>query len=101
MQYLPVKLLDAATHRVNTDYVLMYAENFIDAFDMERSAYLYDEAYDFYTFLPKKTYINEDVCAGYDIFRCSRSVAALYVSERLREIVGENGWTGFYFYEQP
>lgn len=101
VQYLAVKLVDVVTHRVNTNYVLLYIENFIDAFDMKRSEYLYDEEYDFYTFLPKKTYLNKGVCSGYDIFRCSKSVAAVYVSEKIKEIAAENKWTGFYFQEQP
>lgn len=100
VQYPAVKLVDVVTHRVNTDYVLLYVENFIDAFDLERSEYFYDEEYDFYTFLPGKTYLNEDVCSGYDIFRCSKSVAAVYVSGKIKEIVEENRWTGFHFYEQ-
>ena len=97
VQYLAVKLVDVATGRVNADYVLMYVENFIDAFDLEKSEYVYDEEYDFYTFLPKKTYLNERVCAGYDIFRCAKSVAAVYVSGKIKEIVQENRWTGFCF----
>lgn len=41
---------------INQNYVLMYIENFMDAFDMKRSKYKYNEKYDFYTFLPKETY---------------------------------------------
>ena len=35
----------------------MYIKNFIDAFDMEKSKYRYNEKYDFYTFIPKETNI--------------------------------------------
>lgn len=62
------------TKKVNTNYVLMYIENFIDAFDMEKSKYKYNEKYDFYTFMPKAAYLNSSVCSEYDIFRCSKSV---------------------------
>lgn len=78
----------------------MYIENFIDAFDMDRSKYKYNPKYDFYTFLPDETYLNEEKCSKYDIFRCSKSVASIYISERIRQIIMENNWVGFSFYEQ-
>ena len=88
------------TKRVNTNYVLMYIENFIDAFDMEKSKYKYNEKYDFYTFMPKETYLKSSVCSEYDIFRCSKSVASIYVSETIKKIIEANQWVGFTFYEQ-
>ena len=100
VQYFPIKLVDIVTQEVNDHYVLMYIENFIDAFDMEKSKYSYNEEYNFYTFIPKETYLNESVCSKYDIFRCSKSVAGIYVSEKIRQIVNENQWIGFCFYEQ-
>lgn len=78
----------------------MYIVNFIDAFDMEKSKYKYNEKYDFYTFIPKETYLNKNICLGHDIFRCSKSVASIYVSERIKKIVEDNHWIGFAFYEQ-
>ena len=45
----------------------MYMENFIDAFDMERSKYKYNAKYDFYTFILKETYLNQSICLEYDI----------------------------------
>ncbi len=78
----------------------MYIKNFIDAFDMEKSKYRYNEKYDFYTFIPKETYLNRSICMGYDIFRCTRSVAAIYVSEKIKNIIEDNHWIGFAFYRQ-
>lgn len=100
VQYFPIKLVDTITQEVNDHYVLMYVENFIDAFDMIKSKYSYNEEHNFYTFIPKETYINESVCSKYDIFRCSKSVAGIYVSEKIRQIVSENQWIGFCFYKQ-
>lgn len=100
VQYFPIKLVDTITQEVNDHYVLMYVENFIDAFDMIKSKYSYNEEHNFYTFIPKETYINESVCSKYDIFRCSKSVAGIYVSEKITQIVNENRWIGFCFYEQ-
>jgi len=100
LQYFPIKLIDVVTQKVNTNYVLMYVVNFIDAFDMEKSKYKYNEKYDFYTFIPKETYLNKSVCQEYDIFRCSKSVSSIYVSEQIKKIVEDNHWIGFTFYEQ-
>lgn len=100
LQFFPIKLVDVITHDVNTNYVVMYIENFIDAFDMEKSKYIYNEKYDFYTFIPKETYLNKNICMGYDIFRCSRSVTPIYVSEKVKKIVEDNQWVGFSFYKQ-
>lgn len=100
VQYFPIKLIDIVTQEVNDHYVLMYIESFINAFDMEKSKYSYNEEYNFYTFIPKETYMNESVCSKYDIFRCSKSVAGIYVSEKIRQIVNENQWIGFCFYKQ-
>ena len=100
LQFFPIKLIDAATNNVNTNYVVMYIKNFIDAFDMEKSKYRYNEKYDFYTFIPKETYLNRSICMRYDIFRCTRSVAAIYVSEKIKNIIEDNHWIGFAFYRQ-
>lgn len=100
IQYYPIKVIDVVTKKVNTNYVLMYIENFIDAFDMEKSKYKYNEKYDFYTFMPKETYLKSSVCSEYDIFRCSKSVASIYVSETIKKIIEVNQWVGFTFYEQ-
>ena len=101
LQYFPIKLIDVVTNNINNNYVLMYINNFIDAFDMDKSKYKYNEKYNLYTFIPQETYLNKEVCSQYDIFRCSKSVAAIYVSNKIKEIVEENNWIGFDFYEQP
>lgn len=101
LQYFPIKLVDVVTNNINNNYVLIYINNFIDAFDMEKSKYKYNEKYNLYTFIPQATYLNKEVCSQHDIFRCSKSVAAIYVSKKIKEIVEENNWIGFEFYEQP
>lgn len=100
IQYFPIRLIDVVTQKVNSNYVLMYITNFIDAFDMEKSKYKYNEKYDYYTFMPRETYLNKSICSKYDIFRCLKSVAAIYVSERIKKIVEDNHWVGFAFYKQ-
>lgn len=100
LQYFPIKLIDVVTQKINTNYVLMYVSNFIDAFDMEKSKYKYNAKYDFYTFIPNETYLDKKACSEYDVFRCSKSVASIYVSEQIKKIVEDNHWVGFAFYEQ-
>lgn len=101
VKYFPIKLIDTVTQKVNSNYFLMYIENFIDAFDMEKSKYRFNEKYNFYTFYFGETYLNKSICCKYDIFRCSKSVAAIYVSEKIKTIIQDNHWIGFSFYEQP
>lgn len=100
IQFYPIKLIDIVTQQTNNNYVLMYITNFIDAFDMNKSKYKYNEKYDFYTFFPKDTYLDKNICSKYDIFRCSKSVATIYVSNKIKQIVEKNHWVGFTFYEQ-
>ena len=100
LDYFPIKLVDVDTNCINNNYVLMYIKNFIDAFDMEKSKYRYNEKYDLYTFIPQETYLNEEVCREYDIFRSSKSVASIYVSQKIKETIEENNWIGFDFYRQ-
>lgn len=50
--------------------------------------------------MPKETYLNKSVCSKYDIFRCSKSVASIYVSEQVKKMVEDNRWIGFTFFEQ-
>lgn len=100
IQYFPIRLIDIDTQKVNSNYVLMYVINFIDAFDMEKSKYKYNEKYNYYTFVPRETYLNKSICSKYDIFRCLKSVAAIYVSEKIKKIVEDNHWVGFAFYRQ-
>ena len=94
-RYYPIKLIDVVTGKVNSNYVLMYVTDFIDAFDIEKSSYRYNEKYNFYSFIPTETYLNEKECAGHDVFRCCRSVASIYVSERVKAIVEKMDWFCF------
>ena len=97
IKFYPIQLVDVCTNEINNDYNLLYIENFIDAFDMEKSQYKYNEKYNMYTFIPKKTYLNRGNCDGYDIFRADKSVSGIYVSERVKKIIENNGYTGFKF----
>lgn len=100
VEFFPVNLVDMATQKINADYSLMYISAFIDAFDMRKSKYKYNERYDYYTFVPGKTFLNQSICSEYDIFRCIKSPSAIYVSEKIRAIIELNQWTGFAFYAQ-
>lgn len=100
VQFLPIKLIDVVTNEVNDNYVVMNILNFIEAYDLNKSKYKYNDKYDYYTFLPHETYLDKTVCNQYDIFRCSKSVSAIYVSEKLKMLIEDNKWEGFEFHKQ-
>lgn len=97
VQYFPIKLIDMVSGKINSNYFLMYVKNFIDAYDMKKSKYKYNEKYKIYTFMPNGIVMNEENCAKYDIFRCNKDKACLYVSEKIKKIVDDNQWIGFCF----
>ena len=74
--------------------------NFIDAFDLKKSEYRYNEKYDFYTFIPDRIYLNKKNYSSFDIFRCEKSLAGIYVSEKFYSVIIENKFSGSYFEEQ-
>lgn len=100
IQYLPIKLFDTVTNKVNDNYVVMNILNFIDAYDMKKSKYTYNKKYDLYSFLPKGAYLDKEECSKYDIFRCKKDFPGLYVSQKVKNIIEENKWIGFDFYKQ-
>lgn len=95
VEYYPIKLVDVKTKEINNDYVLIYIRNFIEAYDMEKSKYEYNEKYDFYNFLPHDIVMNQEVCCKYDFFRCKKFNVPIYISQRIRDEIVSNGWTGF------
>ena len=100
ISFYQVQLIDVCTNGINNNFYLLYIDNFIDAFDMEKSLYKYNEKYDLYTFIPKKTYLNMDNCESYDIFRADKSVSSIYVSEKIKNIIEIGKFTGFKFIVQ-
>lgn len=95
--FYPIQLVDVCTNEINDNYYLMYINNFINAFDMEKSQYKYNQKYDLYTFIPKKTYLNKDNCKGHDLFRADKSVSDIYVSEKIKNLIERNNFVGFTF----
>ena len=100
IQYLPIKLIDSATGNINLNYVAVNILNVIEAFDLDKSEYKHMEKYDFYTFLPHATYLDLKVVKNYDIFRSSKSTSAIYISQKIKDLIDENQWTGFDFIRQ-
>ena len=97
IQYLPIKLIDEITNKESNDYVVMNILNMIEAIDLEKSEYKYNEEYDFYSFIPVTTYFDEEECDKYDIFRASKNTIGIYVSQKIKDIVESNRWIGFEF----
>jgi hypothetical protein len=96
---LPVKLIDTETGKVNENYFVINILNFIEAYNMEKTKFTYDEEYNYYLFLPPEIVLNVEVCSKYDIFRESKDYVGFYVSEKIKRIIEENEWVGFEFYK--
>ena len=58
---------------------------------------IYYEEDDSYVFMPRQTFLDPKVCEGYDFFRSEKFFPPLYVSERIKKIIEENGFTCFEF----
>lgn len=97
IKYYPITLADVVEGIIIKEYYLMYITNFIDAYDLNKSEYKYNDKYDSYTFVPMKTYLNLEVCENNDIFRCIKSPARIFVSDRFRNIIIDNNFNGFSF----
>ncbi len=97
VSFFPVELIDKRTGTVNNEYSLMYIEKFIEAFDLNKSQYVFNEKYNYYTFIPMKTFFDEQACSGYDIFREKRSVSEIFVSDKIKNLIEKNNFTGFSF----
>ncbi|MEF9920500.1 MAG: hypothetical protein RR741_05220 [Erysipelotrichaceae bacterium] len=100
IQYLPIRLVDTVTHKVNHNYYVMNILNWIDPIDMKKSEYEYDEEYNFYSFLPPKTYFLEEKCKEYDIFKCTKMPIGIYVSDKIKKIFDDNNWDWFLLRKQ-
>lgn len=101
VNYYPICLIDTVTGKMIDKYYFMYVTRFIDAYDMNKSEYSYNQKYDAYFFKPMRVYLNQSVCEGEDVFRCKKEPVPIYVSERFRQIIQENGFSGFCFVPQP
>lgn len=97
IKYVKVQLRDTLSGSLCNDYSLLFVNSIIEAYDMEKSKYKYIPKYNVYSFNPMEIVFNKGACSKYDIFRCSKNVAVIYVSERFRELVISNGLTGFGF----
>ena len=100
LQYLPVKVIDVVTKEENRDYVAVNILNVIEAYDMIKSEYEYKEKYNIYSFLPHTTYLDLKVVKKYDIFRATKFRPSIYVSQKIKDLIDENQWTGFDFIRQ-
>lgn len=95
IQYLPICLVDTVTHKVNHNYYVMNALNWIDPIDLEKSEYIYDDEYDAYAFIPLKTYFIEEKCKDYDIFKCTKKPVGLYFLDKIKKIIDDHHWDWF------
>lgn len=97
IQYIPITLVDIDTEEEIHEYYAMNILNHIEAIDLEKSEYDYDAEFDKYWFMPRSIYLDPSICEGHDIFRASKDPMSLYVSQKIKNIITVNNWTGFSF----
>lgn len=100
IQYLPIRLVDTKTHKVNHNYFVMNILNWIDPIDMKKSEYIHDEEDGIYTFFPHATYFIQEKCKEYDIFKCTKIPVGIYVSDKIKKIFDDNKWDWFLLRKQ-
>lgn len=99
IQYLSVKLVDTISNIVNETYKVANILDLVDAFDLEHSQYdefeLDDENINsIEKYALKKTEVEE-----HDIFRLKSDTIPIFISERIKKLIEENGLLGFDFLE--
>ena len=77
IQYIPITLVDIDTNQENHEYYAMNILDCIEAIDLEKSKYDYDEEFNVYWFMPRSIYLNPSACSGHDIFRATKHSAVL------------------------
>jgi len=97
IQYIPITLADIDTDEEIHEYYAMNILTHIEAIDLEKSEYDYDEEFNHYWFKPRSIYLDESACEGYDIFRLSKNTSHIYVSQKIKDIIEANNWVGFNF----
>lgn len=100
IEFFPICLIDVITNKMIDEYYFMYISRFIDAYDMKKSKFTYDENYNYYSFEPTQIYLDTKQCENEDIFRCIKNKTPIYVSEKLHQIILKNSFNGFYFTKQ-
>lgn len=100
IRFYPVSIINGEDNEIIATYYLLYIENFIDAYNMEKSKYRYNQKHNIYFFMPMDIYMNENVCNNYDIFRCNQNNTHIYVSEKIKSIIENQGLTGVKFLPQ-
>ncbi|GHU62683.1 hypothetical protein FACS189418_4530 [Clostridia bacterium] len=101
IEALSLSLIDQDSQLVNENYALLNILNFIEAYDMSKSKYMYIDKYQFYSFLPEDIVLDQKVCESFDIFRCKQDKMRIYVSEKVKNIIEKNSWQGFLFQKYP
>ena len=97
IQYIPITLIDIDTNQECHEYYAMNILDCIEAIDLEKSEYDYDEEFNVYWFMPRSIYLNRSACSGHNIFRATKHSASLYVSEKVKSIIENHNWIGFAF----
>lgn len=99
VKFYPINLINNETKEINRNYYLLFVENVIEAYDLQKSIYTICNE-DNYSFLPHNSFLNKENCEEYDIFRPDKEPLQIIVSDRFRDMIEDNKLTGFGFVYQ-
>lgn len=99
IQYLSVKLVDTISNIVNETYKVANILDLVDALDLEHSQYDEFELDDENIISVEKYALKKTEVKEHDIFRLKSDTIAIFISERIKELIEENGLLGFDFLE--
>lgn len=99
IQYLPVKLIDMFSGVVSETYKIANILDVVDALDLEHSQYDVFELEDETVISFEKYALKMDEIKDLDIFRLKNDTIPIFVSDRMKRRIEENGLLGFAFLE--
>lgn len=99
VQYLPIRVVDRSRNFETNSYSAINITILIDAMNMDESDYDILKMDNEEILLVTKYVLNKYKLEGSHIFRIKNDTIPIFVSEMIREIVEDNGLTGFDFLE--
>ena len=99
VQYLPVKLIDFVSKKVTNSFYVANIISVVDALDLENSKYDIFELDDEKIISVQKYAIKRSKIKENHIFRLKDNTIPIFVSEKIKNIIEENGLSGFDFLE--
>lgn len=99
IQFLPVKLVDKVSNAINETCKVANILDVINALDLENSQYDVFELEDEKMISVEKYALKASEVKEHDIFRLKNDTIPIFISEKIKKLIEENGLVGFAFLE--